>query len=102
MFIILVDPWEMSGLGSDDATSIAEKSAVAVSLNEIVVQTDNNGSAENGRIRANDQYFAGDEDYNLQYRNPSDRPVHKLSVRLIDTYKYINKVWFELEVELFP
>ena len=83
----------MSGLGSDD---IAEKSAVP--LNEIEAQIDSNGNAENGKIRANDQYFGGDEDYNLQYRNPSERPVYKLSVRLIDTYKYINKVLLELEV----
>ena len=29
------------------------------------------------------------------YRSPMERPVYKLSVRLIDTYKYINKVYYE-------
>ena len=29
-----------------------------------------------------------------ELRSSSDRPVFKLSVRLIDTYKYINKVCF--------
>lgn len=34
-----------------------------------------------------------DENYdNVVYRNPADRPVFKLSVQLIDTYKHINKV----------
>jgi hypothetical protein len=28
-------------------------------------------------------------------RDPSARPVYKLSVRLLDTYKYINKVYYE-------
>lgn len=33
-----------------------------------------------------------DELITVHYRAPSERPVHKLSVRLIDTYKHINKV----------
>ncbi len=34
-----------------------------------------------------------DDNYdNIVYRNSGDRPVHKLSVQLIDTYKHINKV----------
>jgi len=34
-----------------------------------------------------------DDSYNeIELRNTLDRPVYKLSVRLIDTYKYINKV----------
>ncbi len=36
-----------------------------------------------------------DENYdNVVYRNPVERPVYKLSVNLIDTYKFINKVSF--------
>ena len=30
----------------------------------------------------------------IDYRDPSLRPVYKLSVKLIDTYKHINKVVF--------
>jgi len=29
------------------------------------------------------------------FRNPSSRPLYKLSVKLIDTYKTINKVYYE-------
>lgn len=28
----------------------------------------------------------------IKYRDKADRPVYKLSVKLIDTYKHINKV----------
>jgi hypothetical protein len=31
----------------------------------------------------------------MTLRNPTDRPVYKLSVKLLDTYKYINKVCFK-------
>jgi hypothetical protein len=34
----------------------------------------------------------------VSYRSAYDRPVHKLSVKLIDTYKYINKVQCQLAV----
>ena len=30
-----------------------------------------------------------------QSRNPTERPIYKLSVRLIDTYKFINRVYYE-------
>ncbi len=35
----------------------------------------------------------------IEYRPITDRPVHKLSVRLIDTYKYINKVYYEAKAQ---
>ena len=34
-----------------------------------------------------------DEEEEIVLRANSLRPVHKLSVKLIDTYKYINKVF---------
>jgi hypothetical protein len=33
------------------------------------------------------------------YRNCGDRPVYKLSVQLIDTYKHINKVYYEAKAK---
>lgn len=81
-------------VGSEDTASILEESAV--SLNDLnAVQAQSNVNAENGKIRAND-HFGGDDNYNLQCRPPLERPVYKLSVRLIETYKYINKVSFKL------
>ena len=35
----------------------------------------------------------------IAYERRIDRPVHKLSVKLIDTYKYINKVYYEKKAE---
>jgi hypothetical protein len=35
----------------------------------------------------------------IVYRNCADRPVFKLSVQLIDTYKYINKVYYEAKAK---
>lgn len=32
-------------------------------------------------------------------RNPGERPIFKLSVKLIDTYKYINKVYYEAKAK---
>lgn len=29
----------------------------------------------------------------MQLRDPNERPVYKLSVKLLDTYKFINKVY---------
>ena len=41
-------------------------------------------------VDVNDQQ---EDNYNeIELRNTLERPVFKLSVRLIDTYKYINKV----------
>lgn len=34
----------------------------------------------------------GDDQPSVPIRDSSERPVHKLSVKLLDTYKYINKV----------
>jgi dual specificity tyrosine-phosphorylation-regulated kinase 1 len=31
-------------------------------------------------------------------RDPHSRPIYKLSVKLIDTYKYVNKVYYEAKV----
>lgn len=33
-----------------------------------------------------------DDQPSVPIRDPLERPVHKLSVKLLDTYKYINKV----------
>jgi dual specificity tyrosine-phosphorylation-regulated kinase 1 len=35
------------------------------------------------------------ENMSSSFRNPSERPIFKLSVRLIDTYKHINRVYYE-------
>jgi len=35
----------------------------------------------------------------LEIREPTTRPVYKLSVRLIDTYKHINKVYYEAKAK---
>mmetsp|Transcript_56298 Transcript_56298/g.110984 ORF Transcript_56298/g.110984 Transcript_56298/m.110984 type:complete len:561 (-) Transcript_56298:263-1945(-) len=35
----------------------------------------------------------------VELRSSSERPVFKLSVRLIDTYKYINKVYYEAKAQ---
>lgn len=35
----------------------------------------------------------------VTYREPGLRPVYKLSVKLIDTYKYINKVYYEAKAK---
>jgi hypothetical protein len=32
-------------------------------------------------------------------RNSSERPVYKLSVKLIDTYKHINKIYYEAKAK---
>ena len=71
-------------IGSEDTATIVEESAASI-IDSITV------NAENGKIRAND-HFGGEDQYNLQCRPPLERPVFKLSVRLIETYKYINKV----------
>jgi hypothetical protein len=33
------------------------------------------------------------------FRNPTERPVYKLSVKLIDTYKHINRVYYEAKAQ---
>lgn len=35
------------------------------------------------------------EEFVVVYRSHTERPVHKLSVQLIDTYKNINKAYYE-------
>lgn len=77
-------------IGSEDTTTLIEESAASI-IDSITVQAQNNVNAENGKIRAND-HFGGEDQHNLQFRPPLERPVYKLSVRLIETYKYINKV----------
>jgi hypothetical protein len=79
-------------VGSEDTAIIVEESAVSIN-DSITVQAQNNVNADNGKIRAND-HIGGEDQYNLQCRPPLERPVYKLSVRLIETYKYINKVSF--------
>lgn len=41
----------------------------------------------------------GDDENSVVYRNPTERPIFKLSVNLIDTYKYINKVYYEAKAK---
>lgn len=41
----------------------------------------------------------GDDENSVVYRNPTERPIFKLSVNLIDTYKYINKVRMRVLLE---
>lgn len=55
--------------------------------------TDNAG-ASNTSEHTDASASATDDENNedIIYRNSADRPVFKLSVQLIDTYKYINKV----------
>jgi hypothetical protein len=36
-----------------------------------------------------------DDQQIILLRDPNERPVFKLSVKLLDTYKYINKVYYE-------
>lgn len=61
---------------------------------EIVVDTSTDGN--NNAADHNDAAAAagGDDENSVVYRNPMERPIFKLSVNLIDTYKYINKVSF--------
>lgn len=40
-----------------------------------------------------------DDTVEIELRSTFDRPVHKLSVRLIDTYKLINKIYYEAKAQ---
>lgn len=54
------------------------------------MDTTNNQSEE--RMEVTQEQEAAAESPQIQLRDPHSRPVYKLSVKLIDTYKYINKV----------
>lgn len=60
----------------------------AVTTNE--EQTDETGRMDEDADVAEDA--EGDDQPTVPIRDPLERPVHKLSVKLLDTYKYINKV----------
>lgn len=40
-----------------------------------------------------------DDQPQIQYRDPNERPVFKLSVKLLETYKHINKVYYEAKAK---
>lgn len=43
--------------------------------------------------------YSQEDNPDIVLRNSSERPVFKLSVRLIDTYKFINKVYYEAKAQ---
>ncbi len=47
---------------------------------------------EPGKVEASADSGDADDSQLISLRDPTTRPVFKLSVRLLDTYKYINKV----------
>ncbi len=55
---------------------------------------DSNRMDEDGEVQqsADGAMDADQEEDQIELRNPELRPVYKLSVKLLDTYKYINKV----------
>lgn len=59
---------------------------------EIVVDTGTEANSNVTDHPENPATNGGDEEADIVLRNPMERPVFKLSVNLIDTYKYINKV----------
>ncbi len=71
-----------------------------------------NGSSSSGHTNSNNQIInqnamqvvsseSPPAQSQIILRDPNTRPVYKLSVRLIDTYKYINKVPIFLIFVLF-
>jgi len=78
---------------ADESFPAAEES---IQISQIVGNTGQflNVSLSDGSAR-NSKAIAGTDDSSspvLQFRASTERPIYKLSVRLIDTYKFINKV----------
>eukprot|EP01031_Cornospumella_fuschlensis_P034545 gene34545-41826_t len=65
-------------------------------MKEEEVKTTSSHDAEAVQMAADKEE---DEEEEIVLRANSLRPVHKLSVKLIDTYKYINKVYYEAKAK---
>lgn len=70
---------------SSSSSAIAAAAATAGTANSVAATASSSAA----------QQMTLDENVSTPLRAPTERPIYKLSVRLIDTYKYINKVRFE-------
>lgn len=86
---------DVAGSGAEEPEDPHALNGAALPINEGESQKMDDGT--NPAAGAGDNGQTMDQDYaedqpTVKLRNPVERPVFKLSVQLLDTYKYINKV----------
>ena len=72
-----------NGVNGQHVSSTAAGEAGKARISSEMIATSNAGS-----VPVSSSHF-------VLHRDPTQRPIYKLSVKLIDTYKYINKIYYE-------